>query len=71
MSKKLFFHREVSRTPATFKMVLFVTLLNDFQPLNNVTKYSILNAVIFRSTFAQDNASVKMGSEFCEFCHYF
>ena len=35
--------RNVSRIPATYKMKLFVTLVNGFQPLNNVTKNSMLD----------------------------
>ena len=36
--------RGVSKTPATFKMKLFVTLVNGFQPLT-VTKNSLLDVV--------------------------
>ena len=35
--------RGVSRTPATSKMKFFVTLVNGFQPLINVTKNSMLD----------------------------
>ena len=38
----LFDNRGVSRTRATSKMELFVTLVNDFQPLTNATRNSIL-----------------------------
>ena len=33
----------VSRTPATSKMKLFVTLVNSFQPLTHITKNSMLD----------------------------
>ena len=35
--------RDVPRTPATSKMKFFVTLVNGFQPLTNVTKNSMLD----------------------------
>ena len=35
--------REVPGSPATFKMELFVTLVNGLQPLTNLSKSSILN----------------------------
>ena len=35
--------RSVSRTPATYRMKLFVTLINGFQSSNNVTKNSMLD----------------------------
>ena len=35
--------RDVSKTPATSKMKFFVTLVNGFQPLTNVTKNSMLD----------------------------
>ena len=35
----------ISRAPTTSKMELFVTLLNSFQPLTNVTKNSTLDVV--------------------------
>ena len=37
-------HRDFSRTLATFKMVFFVTLVDDIQPLTNFTKNPILDA---------------------------
>ena len=37
--------RGICRAPATSKMELFVTLLNNFQSLTNVTKNSILDAM--------------------------
>ena len=36
-------HRDFSRTLATFKMQLFVTLVDDIQPLTNFTKNPILD----------------------------
>ena len=38
----LFDSRDVSRTLATPKMELFLTMVNGFQPLTNATKNSIL-----------------------------
>ena len=35
--------RDVPRTPATSKMKFFVTLVNGFQPLTNVTTNSMLD----------------------------
>ena len=37
-------HRDFSRTLATFKMQLFVTLVDDIQPLTTFTKNPILDA---------------------------
>ena len=37
--------RGICRAPATSKMELFVTLLNDFQSLTNVTKNYILDVM--------------------------
>ena len=37
--------RGICRAPATSKMELFVTLLNNFQSLTNVTKNSILDVM--------------------------
>ena len=42
--------RGVSRTPLTSKIKLFVTLVNGFQPLTNVTKNSMLDVARFLET---------------------
>ena len=41
-------NRGLTQSPATSKMELFHTLLDDFQPLTNVTKNSILDVVRVR-----------------------
>ena len=39
------FFRGICRAPTTFKMELFMTLLNDFQSLTNATKKNILDVM--------------------------
>ena len=42
--------RGISTTPATSKMKFFVTLVNGFQPLTNITKNSMLDVAGFLET---------------------
>ena len=44
--KNCFKYKGVSRTPTSYKMEFFVTLLNGFQQLTNVTKNSISDVAI-------------------------
>ena len=64
--------RSLSKTIPSFKMKIFVTLANAFQPLTNVTKNFILDALVgFRSEVIGLKLVVKRNFKVKQILSYF